>query len=219
MTEPAVTLTDYAVAIECALFAALLARQRAIHRDRQSWFLVFFAAVGAASIFGGTVHGYYPDPQSPGWIILWPATLLAVGATALAAWVIGAGLLWSPSITRRVTIAAATQFALYGVIVLCGSKGFRIAILNYLPAAFFLIAALAILYRRGKSAGAGWTAAGFAMTLVAGLMQQLKVAVHPVHFNHNAFAHVVQAIAVLLIFVGSRGLIGIHPNKAGDASC
>jgi len=208
MTEPDVALTDYALALECTLFVALLSGRGARHRDRQAWFVVFFASVGAASLFGGTVHGFFLDEQTRGQAVLWPATLLAVGVTALAAWVIGAKLLFGRQVVTWVMIAALAQFAVYSVIVFLGMTEFWIAILDYLPAACFLLVALAILYRRERHAGLALAVGGLALTITAASLQQCKVALHPVYFNHNALYHVLQALALFLLFLGSRWLVG-----------
>jgi hypothetical protein len=49
MTEPAVTLTDYALAFECAVFVIALTRRNARDRELCLWFVVFFASIGVAS--------------------------------------------------------------------------------------------------------------------------------------------------------------------------
>ena len=76
MTEPDVTLTDYALAMEGILFLILLQRGRARSWGMRSWFSLFFASVSAASLCGGTVHGFFLDEQTLGHTILWPTTLL-----------------------------------------------------------------------------------------------------------------------------------------------
>ena len=43
------------------------------------------------------------------------------------------------------------------------------------------------------------------LTLVAAVVQQRKISLHPVYFNHNAFYHAIQAVALVLIYVGARG--------------
>ena len=45
------------------------------------------------------------------------------------------------------------------------------------------------------------------ISLFAALIQQLRVALHPVYFNHNALYHVLQAIALDLVFLASRRLV------------
>jgi len=61
LTQPAVALTDYGLAIECAVFVLLLIRRDASDRTLRFWFVVFFAPIGGASLLGGTVHGFFPD--------------------------------------------------------------------------------------------------------------------------------------------------------------
>ena len=48
---------------------------------------------------------------------------------------------------------------------------------------------------------------GIAATVVAAAVQQLRVAVHPRYFNHNALYHVTQAIALFLILRAAQLLI------------
>src|SRR5437667_11495607 len=95
MTEPAVALTDYAVALEGVLCLVLLERGRGVPGGLRSWFALFFASVSAASLCGGTVHGFFLDEQTLGYAILWPTTLLAMGVTTFSIWGIGAKLLFS----------------------------------------------------------------------------------------------------------------------------
>ena len=74
MTEPDVALTDFALAIECALLAYLLLRRG---RGRlRGWFATFFGAVSAASVLGGTSHGFFASPEVPGHTLVWTATML-----------------------------------------------------------------------------------------------------------------------------------------------
>ncbi|MGH7136459.1 MAG: DUF6962 family protein, partial [Pirellulales bacterium] len=129
-----VALTDYAVALEGALFVALLQRQSCRRPELRSWIMVFFASVSIASFCGGTSHGFFLDEQSLGYAILWPTTLIAMGLTALSMWVIGARLTLSERVVRWVCVAAAGQFALTTAVVLCLSQNqelFSLAIGGY----------------------------------------------------------------------------------------
>jgi len=81
--EPATTLTDYLLAIECVAFAVALARDPAAGAVRR-WFVVLFASAAAASFAGGSVHGFFPDPQSAVGRSMWLITMLSIGLTAAA---------------------------------------------------------------------------------------------------------------------------------------
>jgi hypothetical protein len=206
VTEPAVTLTDYALALECALFAVLLHRREASADGMRAWFVLFFAAASAAPLFGGTVHGFFLDERSLGHAILWPSALVAIGVGALAGWVLGARIAFSGPAVRWITRLAFAQLVLFAVVVLFVVQGFWVAVVDYLPAAVFLLIALGLAYRRDRRPGPGIAAVGLALTFVAAALQQLRVSIHPV-FNHNALYHVVQGVGLLLIFLGARRLI------------
>ena len=216
MTEPDVTLTDYALALEGILFLVLLQRGRPGPWGLRSWFSLFFASVSAACLCGGTVHGFFLDDQTRVHTILWPATLLAIGVTALSAWAIGAKLLFSRSVARWVLLVAVLQFAFYSIVVLFRTEEFSVAILNNVPAVLFLIIALGLTYRREKQTSLLLAAGGLVLNLVAALLQQLGIGIHPVYFNHNALYHVLQAVALFLLFLGSRWLVCATRGRPGE---
>lgn len=217
MTEPDVTLTDYVLALESLLFVVVLHRSKARNRALRLWFTVFFASVSAASLFGGTVHGFFLDEHSLGQAILWPATLLAIGLVALSFWVIGARLLFSRRVTNWVTVAAVAQFVLYGVAVVSLTSEFWFAILGYLPAALFLLSSLLVTYRREKHMSVLLAVSGVVLTIVGAFLQQLEVGIHPAYFNHNAVYHMLQAVALFLIFRGACWIVSAELSSKREA--
>ena len=211
MTEPDVTLTDYAIALECAILCVLAGRWPVASGALRRWWIVLFASIGAGALFGGTVHGFFLDEQSLGHRILWPATLLALGVTSMAMWFVGAiAGLQEPRATwlRRAAIAA---LAVYAVIVIFVDSRFVVAIAMYLPATVFLLVTLSMLYAQRRTRALAIGIAGLLLTFVAAAVQQLRIAVHPVYFNHNALYHVIQGIALAMIYVGARGLTSTPP--------
>src|SRR5207244_3794323 len=111
--------------------------------------------------------------------ILWRITLIAIGVTAASAWAIGARVLFPAPTARRIVIAAAAAFAAYCVVTLFITQDFRAAVVFYLPAVLFLLVALSVAY---------------------------APALHPRYFNHNALYHLIQALALWLLFLGLRRL-------------
>jgi hypothetical protein len=205
MSEPAVALTDYALAVETAVLAMLLQRRQ--RSALQIWLIVYFASVSVASLLGGTVHGFVLHDRPLIRSMLWTAILLAIGVTALATWFIGAELLVSRLVSRLVRIVAAVQFGAYTVVVLFVTNAFRTAIMVNLPAVLFLLAIIVIKYLREGRRPLLLAASGLALSLVAALLQQFGVGLHPVHFDHNAVYHVIQAIALYLFYRGAVGLL------------
>jgi hypothetical protein len=206
LTEPDVALTDFALAVECALLARLLGRAGPAASRLRVTFVVFFASIGASALAGGAMHGFCLEASGAGHRLLWPATLLGIGVTAAAAWIAGARMLLRPPFARVITWAAALGFAAYAARVLSGSQEFRVAVLFYLPAALFLTIAHLVLFVRTRAREIGIGLAGLGLSFAAAFVQQARVALHPVYFTHNAVYHVLQGIALFLIFLGARRL-------------
>lgn len=204
MTQPDVTLTDYAIALECAVFCVLARGWPAIQVTLGRWWIAFFASVGLAAFVGGTMHGFFPDDASAGGTALWIATMLTLGVTSVAGWTIGSRLTLSPAAAKRTHRTAIALFVAYALVVFFVSRQFLVAIAMYLPATIFLLWAMIARHRKAPDRALAIGIAGLALTFVAAAIQQLKVAVHPVWFNHNALYHVVQFAALWMLFVGAR---------------
>ncbi|HEY8831311.1 MAG TPA: hypothetical protein VIM21_02255 [Gemmatimonadaceae bacterium] len=211
MTEPAVTLTDYALAIECAVFVIALSRLDARDKELCFWFVVFFASIAAASVLGGTVHGFFLAAASPGRTILWSATLFAILITSLAAWNIGAVLQLDERKAMLVRRLAIAQLALFALIVLFVTSRFYVGIIAYLPSTLFLLVALVVAYRRRPHRVLRWGIAGLSITLVAPVLQQLRIGIHPVYFDHNSLYHVIQGAALGMVFLAARSIVRAWP--------
>lgn len=215
MTEPDVTLTDYGIALECAILCAFLARLPAVSPAVRRWSIVLFASIGAGALFGGTVHGFFLDESSLGNRILWPATLLALGVTSTAMWFVGASAALREPRAGWLRRAAVAALVVYAAIVILVDQRFVVAIAMYLPATVFLLAILIALYARHRTRALAIGIAGLLLTFAAAAVQQLRVAVHPVYFNHNALYHVIQGVALAMIFVGARWLT-LNPSPAAS---
>jgi hypothetical protein len=205
MTEVDVTLSDYGLALECAVLAWLTQREPAGYRAVREWLVLFFASVGLAALLAGTAQGFFLDPRTGGARLLGPAILLAVGLMAVAAWGLGAAVALSPLAARWFLIAAVLDFLGYSVIVVGIQSSFGIAVLNYLPAAAFL---LIVLWRRSHVDPRVQPAAvGVLLTVVAFGIQRAHIALHPLYFDGSALSHAVQALALFLVFRGARWLV------------
>lgn len=210
LLEPDVALTDFGLAIECGCFALWLPRPRKPREPLYLGFLAFFVSLTVAALLGGVTHGFLPGEDRPSRLV-WIATLIAIGAAAPASWMIGAHLVFSEQIARLVTTLGGVLFAIYLVAVLFVTRSYEVAILHYLLAAVFLLVAFTIAWRRRREsfllAGLG----GVALTFVAAGLQQTGTDLHPVYFNHNALYHLVQAVALALMFWAARGLLNSRP--------
>jgi hypothetical protein len=163
-------------------------------------------------VTGGTVHGFFPDEPSPGYRMLWPMTLLAIGGTAVAAWAIGARLALRESAARRLIAAVCGVFGIYSLIVLSGFHPFSLAIAHYAPSALFLFVALTTRRLRSPDAGLGWGITAVGLMALAGLIQYLGIGIDPVYFTHNAVYHLIQGMALILFYFAARGVLESRPG-------
>jgi hypothetical protein len=204
MTEVDVSLTDYAIAAECALFTYLLAALRGPNSSLAFPFTAFFVSIALAAIAGGTVHGFFLDERSLGHKVLWPFTLLSLGATALAGVLVGTALLFPPATGRLIDVAGLLAYVAYVIVVLFIRRDFVVAIVGYLPSLIFLAMAFLVVYARVGKAALLIGFLGICTMLIAAGLQQAKWGIHPRRFNHNAVYHVLQGLALWMIFVAAR---------------
>jgi uncharacterized protein DUF6962 len=225
MTEAPVALSDFALALEAAIFVGLINPARRVGGDRAlpenfhnktliRWFELFFYAVAAASLIGGTVHGFVPDPTTAAARALWPATMIAVGAAAWAAWGIGLAMLLSPDNARILGYAATLEFLIYAGAVVLGMRSYAAAILNYLPAVFFLLTIFVLEYARQRNRAHLLGAAAMVVSLIAAICQQAKLAIDAVGLSHNALYHVVQGAGLWLLFMSASRLARMPPERS-----
>lgn len=165
---------------------------------------LLMAGLASAAFWGAIFHAFFPlnTETRPGFIAWIPvslsivvtaATLLELGLRALV-----------PRLDRRTrrrfVVAYAAAFA---AVVLLVDESFTSIVRFYVPALLvFLFGAAARAIRTGD--GWTWIALGLALSAGAALLQQLRVALHPVYFDHNALYHLVQAAALILLYTGFR---------------
>lgn len=207
MAEPAVSLTDYLLCLESTVIVTLLVRVRAVNTRLQRWLVLFFFALGLAALAGGTSHGFLQDQHPQLDAIAWSVTLLAIGMVGLSGWNISACLVGDRRLARLIAVTAALLFAAYVPVVLFVDTRFVVAVLYYLPATLFLLLLLVWRYSR---TGHGWILhgiAGLVLALVAAAVQQIGFVIHPVWLDHNVLYHLIQAVAMLLIYLFARHAI------------
>ena len=199
MLELDVTITDYILAAQCTCFALLIYKKSA----NIPW-LFLFGSLSAASLIGGTVHGFLPDESTFAYAVLWRLTLISIGAMPLAGWYVGSSLLRSQQVAKWIRRAALAQFCVFSAIILFYSQQFLLAALNYLPTAVFLLIVFLHAYFKTKERAYLFGVASILLTFVGSFVQIAKISLHPIYFNHNALYHVIQFVAICLLFVTAQ---------------
>jgi hypothetical protein len=202
--DPDVVFTDLGLAILAGWLAWRLWTGTAPGTLARAGVLLL-GGLASAAFWGAIFHAFFPANTAtlPGFIAWIPVSLsiLVVGATLLE---VSLRLL-APSLappTRRSLVAVYA--AAFAAVVLLIDESFSTIVRFYgPPLLLFLIAAVRQAIR---GASAAWTliAAAFTVSAGAAVLQQAEVSIHPVYFDHNAVYHVVQAVAVVLLYLGFR---------------
>jgi len=168
--------TDYLLTIAAAVFAARL------WRTNRMWALAFlFTACG--SFFGGTYHGFVPVLAPPVAAALWKATIYSIG---LASFFLLAGS------SRALVVVALVKFIIYASWMITHDD-FTWVIVDY--GVTLLIVAIVVRSR--------WVIGSIVVSVIGALVQQSRFALHR-HFNHNDLYHVIQLVALWLLYRGGR---------------
>jgi hypothetical protein len=201
--EPAVTLTAFALAVLCGAFCVLARAWQGGDELVRRWWIVFFASIGLGALLGGIYHGFVPPPHPLSGVVS-KGTLLSIGITASACWIVGAaigsgdrGVVWAMRL-------AAAQFVAYSAVVFGVTTAFIVAIAAYLPATLFLLAMLILRYRRAPARELALGISGFLLTIVAAAVQAFGVSIHSVYLDRNTLYHLLQGLALYLVYRAAR---------------
>jgi hypothetical protein len=203
--DPDVVLTDVGLALLGAYLGWRLWRASSGMKLRKAG-AVLMAALASAALWGAIFHAFFPQGTGTrtGRLAWMPVSLSIVAASAtmfnLALRIMAPGL--APHIRRCGVAAYGASFA---AVVLLVDNSYRSIVSFYVPALLLLLLASGQqLIRQG---GWGWTliTTGLLLSGAAAVLQQLRVSIHPVYFDHNAVYHVVQSIALVFLYFGWRG--------------
>lgn len=201
MREIATTLTDYLMA-GASLAAALgFPRRPAIFPARGP--VLFFTGFALAALFGGTWHGFYSGFDSAEGQVVWWCSMVCAGASTAGLAVTGCELL---GVRNRAALlmASGVFLAAFGAYT-WNDPRFLLALLATAAGTLVCLTGLLRAARRRPPGAPAWLAiAALAISVGAALAQQAGLAVHPVHFDHNATYHVLLLPALGMFYAGLR---------------
>ena len=182
MNEPSTVITDYLLGLVCSWVAFRLMRSDA--RPQKLWGFAF-AALAVGAFLGGTWHGFVQSD------LLWKATVLSVGFASFGM-VAGSGHAFT-----WLRILAAIKLLLYLGWMLFHDDFIYVVLDTGI--ALIVVAAIHLWKWNGPML------AGVALSVLAGAVQASGLRLHE-HFNHNDLYHVIQTVAVLLLYQGAKRL-------------
>lgn len=166
---------------------------------------VLMGGLASAALWGAIFHAFFPAQTATlaGFVAWIPVALsiLVVAATLLQVALSVLAMRLASMVRNAIVVTYTVSFA---AVVLLVDESFAMIVRFYAPALLlFLIAAV---YQAIRTHGFGWTliALGFTVSAVGSALQQAGLAIHPTYFDHNATYHVVQGVAVALVYLGFR---------------
>lgn len=187
IAEPMTLATDLMLTVAALVFAARL------WRLNRMWALAFLCTA-AGSFFGGMHHGFAPHLAPVASLLLWKATLFSIG---FASFFLLAGS------HRRAAVFAVVKLVVY-IAWMIAHDEFVYVILDY--GLTLLIVGILVRTR--------WVIASIVVSVIGALVQQSGFALHR-HFNHNDLYHVIQLVALWLLYRGGLLMNGfMNPSTA-----
>jgi predicted membrane channel-forming protein YqfA (hemolysin III family) len=187
-------------------FAVSLAKQSAAERSAAEGCLAAgLLATGLAAIIGAIAHGTDPASGASRRARFWRDALYATGFIGAAS-VASVAFFAARGSTRTVILAFAAIKLLVFLYRVTRQPEFRIAAADYGVALAILLVGAASETIRRRAPGMTWLMAGVVVSLVAGIVQARRFALHR-HFNHNDLYHVIQMAALYAFYRGGALLV------------
>lgn len=166
--------------------------------------------LASAAFWGAIFHAFFPDrTATPLGFVAWlpvAFSILVVAASLLgmALSILGPRLTpgASPGNTRTPRAIVLGYCILFAAVVLLIDESFSTIVLLYGPTLALGLVAAALEAIRARSRRWALVALGLTVSAAAALLQQARIGLHPVYFDHNAVYHVVQAGALVLLYLG-----------------
>ena len=200
--EPMTMLTDYILSAASLFFAARLWRA-----GFRPWALAFFfTALG--SFFGGTYHGVGPLLDERVDAAIWQLTIYSIGLASFFLLTGGAVASTEGRTRRALVVFALVKFIVYGTWMIWHDD-FVYVIVDY-GLTLIIVAAMYVMAWR-HSAASPSVLASVALSVIAAIVQQSRITPH-VNFDHNALYHLIQLVALWLLYRGGMLLTRASPS-------
>ena len=206
VTEPMTVATNAVLAVLALALAVRLAyRADAAGSDAGGWLAAGLLATGIAALIGALAHGTDPARDEGLRERFWRGALYSTGLIGAATVASVAFFAARGSIRTAILLFAAMKLVLF-IVRVARQPEFRVAAADYGGALAILLAGAAYMAVRHRAPGMTWLIAGVLVSLVAGIVQARRLALHR-HFNHNDLYHVIQMAALYAFYRGGALLV------------
>jgi len=206
ITEPTTVATNVVLAGVAFVLGARLGYAAAANGSASGSFMaIALVATAVSAAFGAAAHGIDPLVDREQRERCWRAALYTIGFVGAASIASVAFFTARGSFRTAILVVAGLKLLVYLVSVVRRPE-FRVAAADYGGALAVVLGAALYAMARWHAPGTGWLIGGVAVSLVAALIQARRIAVHR-HFNHNDLYHLIQIVALYLVFRGGSLLV------------
>ena len=206
VTEPMTVATNAILAVLAFAFAARLAYGLAQERSSATgWLAAAMAFTGIAALIGALAHGTDPARDAALRDRFWRGALYTTGFIGAAS-VASVAFFAARGSARTALLALAAMKLVVFVLRVRRQPEFRIAAADYGAALAIVLVGAAYEVVQRRAPGMAWLIAGVLVSLVAGLVQARRLALHR-QFNHNDLYHVIQMAALYVFYRGGALLV------------
>jgi hypothetical protein len=211
--DPDVVYTDLGL----ALLGAFLAWRLWRYAERgylTNAGVIMMAGLASAALFGAIFHAFFPaNTASRAGYFAWVPVSLSIGLVSATLLAVGLRTLLPAlsALVRRGLVAA--YVLLFAYVVLFVDQSYGMIVRFYAPTLLlFLVAAIR---KAVRTSAKGWwlLSLSFVLSIFAAVLQQARVVLHEVYFDHNALYHVVQAVAIVVLYTGFRHVGAENPER------
>jgi general stress protein CsbA len=206
VTEPVTVATNAVLAVLAFVFAVRLAYQSAAEGSAAGGCLAAgLLATGTAALIGAIAHGTDPLSDAELRARFWRGALYTTGFIGAAS-VASVAFFAARGSTRSAILAFAGIKLVVFIVRVARYPEFRVAAADYGSALAIVLVAAAYMAARREAPGMVWLIVAVLVSLVAGIVQARRLALHR-HFNHNDLYHVIQMAALYAFYRGGALLV------------
>jgi Family of unknown function (DUF6962) len=213
--EADVALTDVGLAILGSYLGwRLWSRPERSALERRG--AIIMVGLAGAALWGAIFHAFFPDhTATPMGFSVWMLVVLSILVVSVALLELALEVLATrlpPTIRHGIVAIYALAFA---IVVFFRDESFTSIVRFYGPALLLVLIAAVERLLRTRSTGWRLIAVGFTISIGAAVLQQAHVGLDPVYFNHNAVYHVLQGVALVLLYLGFQRALPVSPGVPG----
>lgn len=205
-----VSFTDLLLSIESIICAWLIVKQKTTHVVLQKMVASLFIWLSCSSFFGMLYHAFFPaGTNTPAGFYMWITVALSIGCVACSVWAINAYVIKGTAFFKKLLPFIVAYMMVFTYVMFFVSYTFSTIIYFYSPPMIVLIIIALRNYIQSKERAWFYLLTGLVLTFVAAAFQMLNIGLHPVYFNNNAVYHVIQGIALWVIFEAFKKILCI----------